>query len=134
MPIYTPRQARVGWAGFDILVPCRYMVPTGGRTVKLKTNIQMAIPRGYFGRVNSTSGLYSKHGINSFMGVIDADYRGQLIVLVMNNNPHEDYVYKEGHKRAKLTIEAYWSPTVMMAYIHLQLTDTHHGGFGSTGK
>lgn len=70
-------------AGFDIFAARATTVPAKGR-VLVKTDIAIAIPTGYYGRVAPRSGLAAKHCIDVGAGVIDEDYRGPLGVLLLN--------------------------------------------------
>ena len=92
----------------------------------------MAIPEGTYGRVAPRSGLAAKHHLDVGAGVIDADYRGPVGV-VMFNLGQTDYPVKKGDRIAQLILEK-----ILMAEIEevddLDDTERGEGGFGSTGK
>lgn len=105
-----------------------------GDVTKVRTGIAVAIPQGYYGRIAPRSGLAAKHGIDVLAGVIDADYRGELVVLLTNNlkwDPHYDI--KAGDRIAQLILERADIP-VMVATDQLDATERGSSGFGSSGK
>jgi dUTP pyrophosphatase len=102
-------------------------------TIKIPTGIAMAIPNGYFGAVYARSGLATKKGLrpSNCVGILDADYRGNVIVALHNDtdelmevNPHE--------RIAQLVIQKF-EPIVFNEVEELDDTERGVGGFGSTG-
>jgi len=93
--------------------------------------ISIAVPEGTYGRVAPRSGLASKHSIDTGAGVIDADYRGPVMVLLYNFSD-DDFTVNPGDRIAQLILEE-----VRMAPIlevdDLEATARGAGGFGSTG-
>lgn len=133
--IKAPAYATNGSAGIDlaacidepILIKC-------GEIKKIPTGIAMHIPEGFGGFVFPRSGLASKHGINlaNCVGVIDSDYRGEVICPVQNNGP-ADYIVQPGERIAQLVL----MPVLQAELVFVEeLADTERGagGFGSTGK
>jgi dUTP pyrophosphatase len=100
------------------------------RTV-LKTGIAVAIPEGYYGQIAPRSGLAVKGGLEILAGVIDADYRGELMVAVLNSG-QADVEFKHGDRVAQLLILP-CSMATPVQYSTLPDTDRGEGGFGSTG-
>lgn len=104
-----------------------------GETVFIKTGIALAIPQGYAGFIYARSGLACKNGLApaNKVGVVDADYRGEVIVALYN---HSDSVKEvsSGDRIAQLVIEPYYKATFNVVE---ELDDTVRadGGFGSTG-
>ena len=102
-------------------------------TVKISTGIKLAIPDGYCGLIMPRSGLASKKGLRpaNTPGLIDSDYRGEIIVALHNDSPEVQRVVR-GDRIAQLVIIPYMK-------IHfnpvdsLDETDRGEGGFGSTG-
>lgn len=104
-----------------------------GETVKIGTGLAMEIPNGFFGAVFARSGLATKRGLRpaNCVGVIDADYRGEIIVALHNDTDHCETVHA-GDRIAQL---------VIMPYLPIHLEETNElsdtvrgeGGFGSTG-
>jgi dUTP pyrophosphatase len=93
----------------------------------------MELPPGYQGEVRPRSGLALKHGVTvlNSPGTIDADYRGEIMVLLINLG-REDFVIKRGQRIAQLVI----MPVIQVEIaIIAQLAESPrgHGGFGSTG-
>jgi dUTP pyrophosphatase len=102
----------------------RHAVPTG---------LCMAIPHGFEGQVRPRSGLALRHGVTCLNspGTVDADYRGEVKVILVNHGP-ENFVVRRGERIAQLLI----SPVVQAAWREvdsLDATARGDGGFGSTG-
>lgn len=91
----------------------------------------MAAPEGTYGRIAPRSGLASKHFIDTGAGVIDADYRGEVKVLLFNHSD-VDYEVKKGDRVAQLVLERIYTPEVMEVE-NLEESVRGAGGFGSTG-
>ena len=102
-------------------------------TVKINTGIAMEIPKGYFGAVYARSGLSIKNGLRpaNCVGVIDSDYRGEIIVA-LHNDSSEDYIINNGDRIAQIVITPYLTiePNEVA---ELSDTERGEGGFGSTG-
>lgn len=102
-------------------------------TVKIGTGIKMSIPAGYFGAVFARSGLASKNGLRpaNAVGVIDADYRGEVIVA-LHNDTNDYQTIKNNDRIAQIVI----MPFLQVEFNKvdkLDATDRGDGGFGSTG-
>jgi dUTP pyrophosphatase len=99
------------------------MVPTG---------IAIAIPEGYVGLVWDKSSVPLKWGVTKMSGVLDAGYRGEIL-LVMHNTSDEDVAFEAGQKVAQLLIQPVVRGDIVEA---AELDETSRGanGFGSTGK
>ncbi|CAG8982214.1 hypothetical protein HYALB_00003651 [Hymenoscyphus albidus] len=117
-------------AGYDIYAAKDTVVPARGK-VLVDTDISMAVPEGTYGRIAPRSGLASKYMIDTGAGVIDADYRGQVKVLLFNHG-EKDFEIKEGDRVAQLVLERIYTPEVMEVQ---ELEESVRGaaGFGSTG-
>ena len=105
-----------------------------GESVKLRTGLAVAIPQGYVGLVFARSGLACKGGLApaNKVGVIDADYRGELMVF-LHNHGSEAQVVENGDRIAQLAIVPYL--TAQFAPVEeLDGTERGQGGFGSTGR
>ena len=103
-------------------------------TKMIHTGIACAIPRGYFGAVFARSGLAKKHGLRpaNCVGVVDADYRGE-IMAALHNDTEEGQVVFHGDRIAQLVIMPYL-PVEFTEVDELPETVRGDGGFGSTGK
>lgn len=107
---------------------------TPGATEKFGTGIAVEIPDGYFGAVFARSGLATKQGVRpaNCVGVIDSDYRGEVIVALYNDSVN-DVTIRNGDRVAQLIIIPY--PEVELSEVQeLSATDRGAGGFGSTGR
>jgi dUTP pyrophosphatase len=119
--------------GIDLYALDDVLVPYGD-VARARTGIAVAIPNGYYGRIAPRSGLASKQGIDVLAGVIDADYRGELIVLLTHHSMSADiHRLKAGERIAQLILERADIPT-MVVTDQLDETVRGSGGFGSSGK
>ena len=97
----------------------------------VRTGLAVSIPQGFYGRVAPRSGLAVRHGLDVLAGVIDSDYRGEIICALINHGD-EPFHIEAGARLAQLIIESIamlepaWSET-------LSDTERGQGGFGSTG-
>lgn len=103
-------------------------------TVKINTGIAMEIPDGYFGGVFARSGLATKQGLrpSNCCGIIDSDYRGDIIVA-LHNDTNMPQTIQPMERVAQLIIMPYL-PVEFEEVDTLSDTDRGTGGFGSTGK
>ena len=125
-----PKQGSAFAAGFDLHALVDTVVPAHGKCL-ISTGISMAIPYGNYGRIAPRSGLACKHMIDVGAGVIDADYRGEVKVLLFNLGDKE-FEVKAEDRIAQLIIEKY-TPCTIEEVEELQETQRGDGGFGSTG-
>ena len=104
------------------------------RTVAIGTGLAVAIPEGYFGGIYARSGLSIKQGLRpgNCTGVIDSDYRGELIVG-LHNDSYETKHVKVGDRIAQLIIQPY-EAVEFKEVDTLDETERGEGGFGSTGS
>ena len=124
-----PQKAYATDAGFDLYCPRNLYVAYG---TPIDTGVHMEIPPGYCGLVVSRSSIY-KTGLDC-MGVIDADYRGSIKVVMNAFRKDSTKAYwKKGQKIAQLLIVAV--PNVTLEEVdELSETERGDGGFGSTGE
>jgi dUTP pyrophosphatase len=132
LPSYQTAQA----AGLDLMAA----VPDGkpvklapGARALVPTGLILELPRGHEGQLRPRSGLALRHGVTvlNSPGTIDADYRGEVMVLLVNLGP-ETFAIHRGDRIAQLVV----SPVVHVEIVlseALQATDRGKGGFGSTG-
>ena len=129
-----PTYGSVDAAGADL-----YAVTDGpvtvaaGQTVLIHTGLALAIPQGFVGLVYARSGLATKQGLApaNKVGVIDADYRGELMVA-LHNHSGESRTVEHGDRIAQLVIAPYLTARFQEAE-DLDDTERGAGGFGSTG-
>jgi dUTP pyrophosphatase len=102
-----PRQAYAGDAGFDLAAAERRELGPGERAV-IGTGLAVEIPEGYAGFVQPRSGLAANHGITvlNTPGLIDAGYRGELKVVLLNTDATETFVVEPGMRIAQLVVQA----------------------------
>lgn len=128
----TPRHATKDAAGVDLQAAWTFMLAPG-ETRLVQTHVAVAIPEGYVGLLCSRSGLAVKRSVfvlNS-PGIIDADYRGELGV-VLHNASKEHQRFDAGDRIAQLVIVQYAKVTFIDTD-ELPETVRGEGGFGSTG-
>jgi dUTP pyrophosphatase len=129
-----PKYARPGDAGAD-LVAARGVTLAPGERATIPTGVSLALPDGCVGFVMPRSGLASKHGIGivNSPGTIDAGYRGEISVVVINTDASTPFVIDEGDRIAQLVIQ----PVVQARFVPVtELPGSARGahGFGSTGQ
>lgn len=117
-------------AGYDLYSAYDYVIKARGKEM-VKTDLQLAIPEGCYGRVAPRSGLAWKNSIDVGAGVIDQDYRGPLNVILFNFS-EDDFEVKRGDRVAQLICEKI-EQTDLQEVEDLDVTERGVNGFGSTG-
>jgi len=114
-------------------VPEPVSIPPGGFAV-IPTGLRMAVPEGYEGQVRPRSGLAANHGVTlvNAPGTIDADYRGEVRVVLINHGT-DPFVVERGDRVAQLVIAPVVRASIEPAE-DLEPTDRGSGGFGHTGR
>lgn len=125
-----PTRGSVAAAGLDIYAIEDLEINPGERLLA-RTGLAVAIPEGYYGRIAPRSGLSTKIGLDTLAGVIDADYRGEILCLLFNLG-QETIQLPSGSKICQLIIEQIITPEPAWAD-EISETDRGSGGFGSTG-
>lgn len=125
-----PKRGSPQAAGFDLAAGEDAVVPSKGRAV-VKTGLKVRVPTGCYGRVAPRSGLAVKKMVDVGAGVVDADYRGELGVVLFNFG-EEDFIVKIGDRIAQLVLEKI-SNVDAVVVDKLDDTERGAGGFGSTG-
>jgi dUTP pyrophosphatase len=130
-----PSYARVGDAGADLVARLGAIVPAGGGRVLVPTGVCMAIPNGYAGFVQPRSGLALRHGITlaNSPGLIDAGYRDEIAVIVINTDPVDDFEIRRGDRIAQLVVQRVEEAS-FVAVSDLPASARGLGGFGHTGR
>jgi dUTP pyrophosphatase len=128
-----PRYARPDDAGLDLHAAETAVLKPGERAL-VPTGLAIAIPRGYAGLVMPRSGLALRHGVTvlNAPGLIDAGYRGELKVLLINHDETTTVTLARGERIAQLVI----SPVTTAELVEvdeLPSSERGEGGFGSTG-
>jgi dUTP pyrophosphatase len=132
LPSYQSKEA----AGLDVVagVPegAAIAIPPGARAL-IPTGFALELPRGFEAQVRPRSGLALKHGVTllNSPGTIDSDYRGELMVILINHGD-EPFLVRRGERIAQLVI-APVSHAEIVAAEELAATVRGPGGFGSTG-
>jgi dUTP pyrophosphatase len=129
-----PERAHDGDAGYDLHSVERATLAPGER-VAVGTGIAVAIPEGHAGLVLPRSGLALKHGIAlaNAPGLIDAGYRGELRVLLLNTDREHAFEVEPGDRIAQLVVVKAESPE-LEEIEGFEETARGVGGFGSTGR
>ena len=130
-----PAYARAGDAGADLVAAEDVLLRRAGGRALVPTGIAVAIPEGYAGFVQPRSGLALRHGVTCLNtpGLIDAGYRAELKVVLVNTDPDEDYQVHRGDRIAQLVIQRV-EQADFAAVPTLDDTDRGQGGFGHSGR
>src|SRR3954466_11099754 len=128
-----PSYAHPGDAGADLHSSIDLTLDPGERAL-VPTGIAMALPEGYVALVHPRSGLAAKHGISivNAPGTIDAGYRGEVKVCLVNTDPHEPFAVRRGDRIAQLVVQRFESAAFVEAD-DLPGSVRGDGGYGSTG-
>lgn len=132
MPVYATKKS----AGMDLcaIVPqnMKWIAIPPGRAKMIHTGIAMSIPDGYFGAIFARSGLALKEGLRpaNCVGVVDSDYRGEIMVPLRNDSDVSKYI-KEGERIAQMVFIPYERAELEIVD-GLDETERGEGGFGST--
>ena len=129
-----PTRAYSGDAGLD-LAACERVELRPGERALVGTGLAVAIPEGYAGFVQPRSGLAARHGISivNTPGLVDAGYRGELKVALLNTDARESFVVEPGMRIAQLVVLPV--PAVEPVEVS-ELPESTRGadGFGSSGS
>jgi dUTP pyrophosphatase len=130
-----PSYARAGDAGADLVAREDAVLEPGGGRALVPTGVALAIPEGYAGFVQPRSGLALRHGVTCLNtpGLIDAGYRDELKVLLVNTDPTTPYKVSRGDRIAQLVIQRV-EEAAFVAVDELPTSERGTGGFGHTGK
>jgi dUTP pyrophosphatase len=126
---YVPRKATPLSAGYDISAIESGSVPPRCHSA-VSTGIAFTVPADTYGRISSRSGLSLRNGIEVGGGVIDADYTGEVKVILYNHSD-DPFSYAKGDRIAQLVVETIKHPNVVVVK-DLSQTLRGIGGFGST--
>ena len=130
-----PSYAHAGDAGADLFAREDATLPASGGRALVPTGMAIALPQGWAGFVQPRSGLALRHGVTvlNSPGLIDAGYRDELKVILVNTDPADDYVVHRGDRIAQLVVrpvaEASFEPVD-----ELPGSERDTGGFGSSGR
>ncbi|MBI4801416.1 MAG: dUTP diphosphatase [Elusimicrobia bacterium] len=129
-----PRYAHDGDAGVDLYARTAHSLKPGERAL-VPTGLKLSIPCGYEGQVRPKSGLALKHGITvlNTPGTVDAPYRGEVGVIIINHDPAAVYEIKKGEKVAQMIFNKVECAAFREVAL-LDETSRGEGGFGSTGN
>jgi len=133
LPAYQSAHA----AGLDLVAAVPEQAPltlSPGQRALVPTGLAIALPPGYEAQVRPRSGLASKHGVTvlNAPGTIDADYRGEIGVLLINHGD-KPFAIRRGERIAQMVIASVVRTDLVPA-LSLSATKRGGGGFGSTGR
>ncbi len=129
-----PRYAKPGDAGADICTRIDITIAPGERAL-VPTGLSLALPDGYAAFLHPRSGLAIKHGVSmvNTPGTVDAAFRGELQVILINHDLHESISFVTGDRIAQMVIQK----VERADFVEVQSlpgTDRGVGGLGSTGR
>ena len=129
-----PARQHADDAGYDLVARVDVHIPPGGGRVVVPTGIAIAIPPGYAGFVQPRSGLAMRNGVTvlNSPGLVDAGYRDELRVILVNLDPIDAFTVRRGDRIAQLVVQRVEAPELRVVD---ELDDSARGlgGFGSTG-
>ncbi len=128
--VKLPERKSTTAAAFDIYVPETTTVEPDSVTM-IPHGVKVEIPRGYFGLIKERSSLAAR-GLHVVAGVIDSDYRGEIMVL-LRNTTSEEYIAEKDDRVAQLILIPQYRHSAVEVE-ELTSTDRGAGGFGSTGQ
>jgi dUTP pyrophosphatase len=129
-----PAYAHPGDAGADLFAAADVVLPPGGRAT-VGTGVAIAVPEGHAAFVHPRSGLASRHGITvvNAPGTVDAGYRGEVRVVLLNTDRREPFTVRRGDRIAQLVVQPVTRVRILEV-AELPATPRGEGGFGSTGR
>jgi len=127
----TPQYAHEGDAGMD-LYSCESLILNAGERRTVKLGISSSFPQGSVALIWDRSGNAAKRGIKTMAGVIDAGYRGEWMIVLLNTS-NEDFEINKGDKIAQALIQPIISAEIEEADA-LDESERGKNGFGSTGR
>lgn len=128
---YMPERAHDTDAGYDLRTPKRVVIHRGSSAV-IDTGVHIQIPSGWFGKLESKSGLNVNHSVVSLGGVIDSGYTGSIRAKIYNLGD-TDYVFSAGDKVVQIIFHRHESPSFVVVD-SFDETDRGDNGFGSSGR
>ena len=130
-----PVPARPGDAGLDLVAAQELLLAAGGGRGVVGTGIAVAIPFGHCGLVLPRSGLARNHGVTALNspGLIDAGYRGELQVLLINTDPVADYQIRRGDRIAQLLVVGF-TALRLVEVTSLDHSERGQDGWGHSGR
>lgn len=128
---FAPTRAHPTDAGLDLRAKERIKL-WPGMSACIDTGVHMELPHGYYGKIESKSGLNVNNDIVSCGGTIDEPYRGSIVVKLYNFGS-KAYVFEPGDKVAQIVIQPYIAPELQIVDA-LSETDRGSDGFGSSGR
>ena len=128
-----PAYAHPGDAGADLLTTVDVTLAPGER-VLVPTGIALALPDGYVALVHPRSGLAARHGLSivNTPGTIDAGYRGEIKVMLINHDPAAPVELRRGDRIAQLVVQRF-ERARFVEVVELPDSARGEGGYGSTG-
>jgi dUTP pyrophosphatase len=128
-----PSYAHPGDAGADLMTSVDLSLPPGSRAL-VPTGIALALPEGYVALVHPRSGLAARHGLSivNTPGTIDAGYRGEIKVLLINHDPVDTIELRRGDRIAQLVVQRF-ERAAFAEVDALPESARGIGGYGSTG-
>jgi dUTP pyrophosphatase len=128
-----PAYAHPGDAGADLVTSVDVTLAPGERAL-VPTGVALALPDGYVALVHPRSGLAARHGLSlvNTPGTIDAGYRGEVKVLLINHDLHEPIELRRGDRVAQLVVQRF-ERAAFVAVDELPESSRGAGGYGSTG-
>ena len=133
----VPSYAHPGDAGADLVAREDARLAPGGGRATVATGVALALPDGFVGLVHPRSGLAARHGVTVLNGpgTVDAGYRGEIKVTLLNTDPDQEFTVRRGDRIAQLVVQRVEHARfeVVAADQQLPVSVRGAGGHGSTG-
>ncbi len=126
----TPTKGSAGACAYDLYASVEGMIKAGQRGT-IPTGVCLELPKGFYGKIESRSGLAANYGLIALGTICDADYRGEYKVMLFNSGD-KDFEYKQGDRIAQLIILNHEVANFEIVD-NLDTTARGIGGFGSSG-
>lgn len=129
-----PVRAHPGDAGLDLFSADDAVLPPAGGRVTVGTGLAVALPAGYVGFVQPRSGLAARHGVTvlNSPGTVDAPYRGEIRVTLLNTDPRQAFEVRRGDRIAQLVVQRF-ADVHLVEVERLPGSNRAERGFGSSG-
>lgn len=131
LPSYATKMS----AGLDLMAAIfEDVVIQPGEFTRIATGIKIALPEGFEAQIRPRSGLSAKFGITvlNSPGTIDADYRGEIQVILINHGK-EDFIVERGMRIAQMIVAKFERIDWAVGNVDVESSERKDGGFGSTG-
>ena len=127
-----PLKTSAGAAGFDLVNPSTINIPPASIGI-VQTKVAIAIPKDHYGQIAMRSGISKQKKLMILGGILDSDFRGEIVVMCYNGSIHKTAQISHGERFAQIIISKIHPSSVMVEVAALSNTERGEKGFGSSG-